>query len=56
MPWCASDINKKKKKKKNGEKETELTKNIQEQAWRMKYLLTEIKWMNIKVLKKIMTL
>ena len=45
----------KQKKKKNKKlafwvkKETELTQNIQEQVWRMKYLLTEIKWMNIKV-------
>ena len=34
---------------KNGQEETELTQNRQEQAWWMKYLLTEIKWMNIKV-------
>ena len=33
---------------KNGQKETELTQNRQEQAWWMKYLSTEIKWMNIK--------
>ena len=52
------NIQKKKKQKQNktkqknlhlGRKETELNQNRQEQVWRMKYLLTEVKWMNIKV-------
>ena len=34
---------------KSRQKETGLAGNRQEQAWRMKYLLTEIKWMNIRV-------